>query len=52
MAALGLKSDHLPALAINTMQNGRFAFPSTGKLNEGEITIFVQDFIAGRLNPG
>lgn len=52
MAALGLTSEVLPAIAINTMQNGRFTFPADGKFTEGGITLFVEDFVAGRLNPG
>ena len=51
MSALGL-SEKLPAIAINTMQSGRFTFPANSEFTEAAITLFVEDFVAGRLKSG
>jgi len=52
MSALGLTSGTLPALAINTMQHGRFAFPASGEFTEAAISQWIDEFIAGRLEQG
>ena len=49
---LNLEADKWPAFAIQeTVKNQKFPFDQSKEINEAEIGSFVQDFVAGKVEP-